>query len=81
MQTFNPLKPKLIQIIFKHLVCTAKKTPHFLITKISCLMLLREIIAVYTENHTKSINILCDQYSELLTVKAGGTYSYRYLHI
>jgi hypothetical protein len=37
-----------------------------------------EIIAVYTENHTKPINTPCGQNAELLIVKAGGTYSYHW---
>jgi hypothetical protein len=37
-------------------------------------MLFKEIIAVYSENHTKPINI---QIVALLTVKADGLYSYR----
>jgi hypothetical protein len=57
--TFNPLKPKLVQIIFKNSVRTAKKTPHFTITKINWLALFKEIIRVYTENHTKPINTKC----------------------
>jgi hypothetical protein len=36
-------------------------------------MLFKELIAVYSENHTKLINTLCGQNAELLTVKAGGT--------
>jgi hypothetical protein len=40
-------------MIFKNSVLTAKKTPHFTITKINWLTLFKEIIAVYTENHTK----------------------------
>jgi hypothetical protein len=34
-------------------------------------MLFKEIIAVYSENHAKPINT-----NELLSVKAGGSYSY-----
>jgi hypothetical protein len=49
----NPLKPKLVKIIFKNSVRTANKTQHFTITKINWLTLYKEIIAVYTENHTK----------------------------
>jgi hypothetical protein len=41
-------------------------------------MLFREIIAVYSENHMKPINTLCGKNAELLTVKAGGAYSYRW---
>jgi hypothetical protein len=35
-------------------------------------MLFREIIAVYSENHKKSINNVSGQNAELLIVKAGG---------
>jgi hypothetical protein len=52
----NPLKPKPVQTIFKNSVRTAKKTQHFTITKINWLMLFKETVAVYTENHTKHIN-------------------------
>jgi hypothetical protein len=65
----NLLKPKLIT--FKHSVRTAKKTQHFTITKINWLTLFKEIIAVYTENHTKHITTLRGQ-NELLIVKVGG---------
>jgi hypothetical protein len=40
-------------LLFKNSVRTAKKTPHFTITKINWLTLFKEIIAAYTENHTK----------------------------
>jgi hypothetical protein len=40
----NPLKPKLVLIIFKNSVRTAKKTQHFTITKINWLMLFKEMI-------------------------------------
>ena len=38
-------------------------------------MLYGEIIAVYSEIHTKHINTLCGQNVELLNVNNGGTYS------
>jgi hypothetical protein len=38
-------------------------------------MLFKEIIASYSENHTKHLNTLCGQYAELLIIKAGGTYT------
>jgi hypothetical protein len=41
---FDPLKPKLVQIIFNNSVRTAKKTPHFTIININWLMLFKEII-------------------------------------
>jgi hypothetical protein len=50
------LKPKLVYIIFKNSVRTTKKTIHFTITNINWLMLFKEIIAVYSENHTKLTN-------------------------
>jgi hypothetical protein len=39
---FNPLKVKLVQILFKNSVCTSKKT-HVFITKISWSMLFKKI--------------------------------------
>jgi hypothetical protein len=44
--------------------------------KITWLILVREIMALFPENHKKPINAPCGQSSELLNVKAGGTYSY-----
>ena len=38
-------------------------------------MLHSEIIAVYSQIHTKNINTLCGQNVELLKVKSCGTYS------
>jgi hypothetical protein len=52
----NPLMPKLVQTIFKNAVRTSKRTPHFTITKKNWLMPFNEIIAVYSENYTKSIS-------------------------
>jgi hypothetical protein len=60
-------------MLFKISVRTSKRTPHFTITKINWLMLFKEIIAVYSEEHTKPINTN----SALLTVKADGSYNYR----
>jgi hypothetical protein len=42
-------------------------------------MLFKEIIAVYSENHTKHISTLCGYSAELVIVKAGGTYSYHWV--
>jgi hypothetical protein len=41
-------------------------------------MLFREIIIVYSENHTKPMNTLCGQNAELLIIKVGGTLSYHF---
>jgi hypothetical protein len=46
----------LAWVIFKNSVRTTKKTQHFTITKINWLTLFKEIVAVYSENHTKPIN-------------------------
>jgi hypothetical protein len=62
-------------IIFKKSVRTSKRTPHFTITKINWLMLFKEMIAVYTVNHTKPINTNAN----LLIDKAAGTYSFTQL--
>jgi hypothetical protein len=50
----KPLKPKLVEIIFKNSVRTSKRTPHFTITKIKLLTLFKEIIALYRQNHTRT---------------------------
>jgi hypothetical protein len=65
-------------MIFDNPARTAKKTPHFTVTKINRLTLFKEVIAVYSENRTKPINTPCGQHAELLYVAAGGTYSYRW---
>jgi hypothetical protein len=41
-------------------------------------MLIKEIIALYSENYTKPINLLRGKDAELLIVKAGSTYAYYY---
>jgi hypothetical protein len=43
-------------MLFKNSDRTSKRTPHFTITKINWLMLFKEVIAVYSEKHTKPIN-------------------------
>jgi hypothetical protein len=58
-------------MLFKNSGRTSKRTPHFTITKINWLMLFKEIIAVYSDNHIKPIN------ATLLNVKADGSYRYR----
>jgi hypothetical protein len=50
---------KLVYVSFKNSVRTSKRTPNFTITKIKWLMLVKEIIAVYSENHAKPINTKC----------------------
>jgi hypothetical protein len=55
-------------MLFKNSVRTSKRTPHFTITKINWLMLFKEIIPVYPENHKRLIN------TKYTFVKAGETY-------
>jgi hypothetical protein len=43
--------------ILKNSVRTAKKTPHFTVTKINWLTLFKEIIDVYTQNRVEPTNI------------------------
>jgi hypothetical protein len=52
-------------MLFKNSVRTAKKTPHVTVTKIDRLTLFKEIIAVYSENHTEPINTIWRQNDEL----------------
>jgi hypothetical protein len=40
------LKPKLVFVTFKNSVRTSKRTPHFTITKINCLMLFKKVIDI-----------------------------------
>jgi hypothetical protein len=53
-----------------------QRKQHFTITNINWLILFREIITVYSENHTKHI---IKNNSELVTVEAGGTLGFRRL--
>jgi hypothetical protein len=49
--SFNePFKAETHLYIYKTSILTAKKTPHFTVTKINWLTLFKEIIAVYCEN-------------------------------
>jgi hypothetical protein len=63
-------------MLFKNSVRTSKRTPHFTITKINWLTLFKEMIAVYSGNHKKSLNALCGQNSELLVSETSGTRIY-----
>jgi hypothetical protein len=40
-------------------VRASERTPHLSVTNVNCLMLFKEVIAVYSENDTKQINIKC----------------------
>jgi hypothetical protein len=60
--------------VFKNSAPISKKT-HVSITKVNWLMLFTEIIAIYSENHTKPINTFCGQNAKLLNVKAGDAHT------
>jgi len=45
--------------IFQNLDLTTKRTPKFTIIKVSCLILLKKEMAVYTENDTRLVITKC----------------------
>lgn len=62
---FNVLK-LFVKIMFKKSALTSNKMYLFTVTKIRWLMLFKEIIIFYSENHTNRMNILCRQNVNLL---------------
>jgi hypothetical protein len=60
VQMFNPLNLDFIK---------KKARKHISNTKTSQLMLCKEIIEIYSENHTKHINTFCGQNTEYFNVK------------
>jgi hypothetical protein len=54
----NPLKTKLVYILFKNPVRTSKRTPYFTTTKINWLTLFKEIIVNFNPLKTKLVYIL-----------------------
>jgi hypothetical protein len=65
IQALNPLKPKMVEIIFKNSTRTSKKTPYFILRNINWLMLFKKVIA---EKHAKHINTRCRRYCLLMNV-------------
>jgi hypothetical protein len=65
----------VVKIIYKNLVRTSQETHYVTATKPNRLMLLRETVAVYCENHMEYTNALCGQNAEFCFVRAGGTHS------
>jgi hypothetical protein len=45
--------------MYKNSVCTSKKTQYFTIAQINWLMLFKEVIPDYAENHMEPINTKC----------------------
>jgi hypothetical protein len=61
-------------MLFKNSVRTSKRTPHFTITKINLLMLLKDVIAIYIETHKRPINTEVGEVGGEVG-EVGGTYS------
>jgi hypothetical protein len=57
-------------MLFINFFPTSKKTQRIFIAEINWLTMFKEMVAVYSENHTKTISLI----AELLLVKAGGTF-------
>jgi hypothetical protein len=62
------------KIIYINSVRTSQETHYVSATKPNQLMLFRETIAVYCENHMEHINTLCAQNAGFQHVKASGIY-------
>jgi hypothetical protein len=60
-------------MVFKNVVRTSQETHYVSATRPNRLMLFRETVAVYCENHTEHTDTLCGQNAELYYVKAGCT--------
>jgi hypothetical protein len=74
IRRFGGLQECLYDKLFPH---RKWKKSNDCITKPNRLMLFRETVAVYCENHTEHTNTLCGQNAEFLYVRADGTYIYR----
>jgi hypothetical protein len=70
---FIPLRLNFLFIIYNNLVRTWQETHYVSATKPSRLMLFRETVAVYSENHMEHTNTLCGQNAEIFNVQVGGT--------
>jgi hypothetical protein len=62
-------------MVYENSVRTSQETHYVSAAKPNRLMLFRETIAVYCENHTKHANTLYGQNVEIYYIKFGGTYS------
>jgi hypothetical protein len=61
-------------VIYTNPVRTSQETHYVSATEPNRLMLFRETVAVYCENHTEHTNTLCGQNAEFLDVKSNDTY-------
>jgi hypothetical protein len=73
---FNPYGLKFFYTLYKDSARTLQVTQWVSITQSNQLMLFREIIAIYCENHTKHKCTVCAECRGFVNLfKAGGTYS------
>jgi hypothetical protein len=56
-------------LLYINSVHSSQETHYVSVTKTNRLMLFRETVAVYCENHTKQANTLCRQNAEIFYVK------------
>jgi hypothetical protein len=70
----NPEDSDLHTISFQ-ITNSTKKTQRVSITNNSQLMLFREVISVFSENHKKPVHTVREQSSKLLNIKAGSIYT------
>jgi hypothetical protein len=73
LESFN--KILFFWIIYKIPVRTSQETYYVSATKPNRLMLFRETVAVYCENHTEHTNTLCGQNADYWEINIHGTYS------
>jgi hypothetical protein len=71
----NHLKTEFLTRLYKNSVRTSQETHYVSATKPNQLMLSREELAVYCENHMEHNNTLCGQNAEFKYVKSCGTCS------
>jgi hypothetical protein len=72
-----PPPPGIWRLNFVYIMCkdsfrTSQGTYYVSATKRNRLMLFRETVAVYCENHTEHTNTLCGENAEFCYAKAGG---------
>jgi hypothetical protein len=65
-----------IYTIYTDSVRTSQETHYVSATETNWLILFRETVAVYCENHMQYINTMCWQNTDYVKVKAGGAYCY-----
>jgi hypothetical protein len=76
----QPVKVDRMQssVIYTNPVRISQETHYVSTTEPNRLMLFRETVTVYCENHTEHTNTLCEQNVELFHYKAYGTDSYQW---